>query len=109
MFCPRCQGGRRDHVDVGGSSECATSTVLNGQCLRKSLAFYTWIPWTRTVSQFLVATKTSMLVASLSLSMLVGRDVQPLREFAKSPVFQAATLFHGHSVDVTGQPTNRGA
>ena len=30
--------------------------------------------------------------------------VQPLRE---SPVFQAAALFHGHSV--TGQPTNRGA
>ena len=35
--------------------------------------------------------------------------VQPLREFAKSPVSQAAALFHGHSVDVIGQPTNRGA
>ena len=57
-----------------GSSECATSTVLNGQCLRKSLAFCAWIRWVRTVLQFHVATKRSMLVASLSLSMPVGRD-----------------------------------
>ena len=94
-----------------GSSECATSTVLNGQCPRKSLAFCAWIRWVRTVLQFHVAIKRSMLVASLSVSMLVGRCpfcVQQLREFAESHGFQAAALFHGHSVDVSGQPTNRG-
>ncbi len=46
----------------------------NGQCLRKSLAFCAWIRWVRTVLQFHVATKRSMLVASLCLSMLVWRD-----------------------------------
>ena len=52
-----------------GSSECAASTVLNGQYLRKSLVCCAWIRWVTTVSQFLVATKRSTLVASLSLSM----------------------------------------
>ena len=70
MLWPRCQGGRRDHVDVGWFQ--ATSTVLNGQCLRKSLACCAWIPWVTIVSQFLVAAKRSMLVVALSLSMLVG-------------------------------------
>ena len=83
-----------------GSSECATSTVLNGQCLRKSLAFCAWIPWARTVSQFLVATKRSMLVASLSLSMLVERDAHSAcnhcasllsLRFSRQPLFSMDT------------------
>ena len=91
-----------------GSSECATSTVLNGQCLRKSLAFCAWIRWVGTVLLH-VATKRSMLVASLSLSMLVGRDAHSACNSCASLLsFQAAALLHGHSVDVSGhQPRNQ--
>ena len=92
-----------------GSSECATSTVLNGHCLRKSLACCAWIPWVTTVSQFLVATKRSMLVASLSLSMLVVRDAHSACNHCASLLslrFSRQPLF---SMDITGQPTNRGA
>ena len=65
VFCPRCKEDVVIMLMSVGSSGCATSTVLNGQCFRKSLAFSAWIPWVRTVSQFLVATKRSMLVALL--------------------------------------------
>ena len=73
VFCPRCQGGRRDHVDVGwfqrmchiNGVEWPESWQVTGVLCMDSM---------RTVLQFLVATKRSMLVASLSLSMLVERD-----------------------------------
>ena len=86
-----------------GSSEYATSTVLNGRDLRNSLACCAWMG--ETMSQFFVATKRSMLVAR-SVFQCLWDEMPILRNHC---AFQAAPLFHGHSVDVTGQPTNGGA
>ena len=54
-----------------GSSGCAASTVSIGHHTRKSVACCAWTCWVTTVSQSHVATRRSMLVASLSLSMFL--------------------------------------
>ena len=112
VFCPRCQGGRRDHVDVGWFQRMCH---ING------------VDWPVPPQVTCVLCMDSMgedrvAVPCCNQEVHVGClaqsfnacgarcrfCVQPLREFAESPVFQAAALFHGHSVDVTRQPTNRG-
>ena len=111
VFCPRCQGGRRDHVDVGWFQRMCH---ING------------VEWPAPPQVTCVLCMDSMgedrvAVPCCNQEVHVGClaqsfnacgarcpfCVQPLREFAESPVFQAAALFHGHSVDVTGQHTKQ--
>ena len=112
VFCPRCQGGLRGRVDVGWFQRMCH---ING------------VDWPVHPQVTCVLCMDSMgedrvAVPCCNQEVHVGClaqsfnacgarcpfCVQPLREFAESPVFQAAALFHGHSVDVTGQPTKRG-
>ena len=111
MFCPRCQRGRRDHDDVGwfqrmchinGVEWPVPPQVTCVLCMDSMGEDGVAVPCCKEVHVGCLAQSFNACGARCQFC------VQPLREFAESPVFQAAAHFHGHSVDVTGQPTNRG-
>ena len=109
VFCPRCQGGRRDHVDVGWVQRMCHINGVEWPVPPQ----VTCVLCMDSMGEDRVAVPCCNHVGCLAQSFnACGARcpfcVQPLREFAESPVFQAAALFHGHSVDVSGQPTNRG-
>ena len=109
VFCPRCQGGRRDHVDVGlfqrmchinGVEWRAPPQVTCVLCMDSMGEDRVAVPRCNQ--------KVHVGCLAQSFNVCGARCpfcVQPLREFAESLVFQVAALFHEHSVDVTGQPT----
>ena len=92
MFCPRCQGGRCDHVDVGW---------FQGMC------HINGVEWP-------VPPQRSTLVASLSLSMLVGRDAHSACNhcasllsllFSRQPLFSMDTQWTSLVSPPTEEPS----
>ena len=109
VFCPHCRGGRRDHVDVGWFQRLCHINGVEWPVPPQ----VTCVLCMDSMGEDRVACNQEVHVGCLAQSFnACGARcpfcVQQLREFAESPGFQAAALFHGHSVDVSGQPTNRG-
>ena len=71
MFCPSCQGGRRDHVDVGWFQRMCLNGVEWPLAPQVTCVLCMDSMGDDRVAVH-VGTKRSMLVALLSLSLLVG-------------------------------------
>ena len=72
VFCPRCQRGRRDHVDVGWFQRMCHINGLDWPPPPKPTACCARTRWVTTVLQFHVAITRSTLAALPSLSMPAG-------------------------------------